>query len=423
MGLRLYRWLLRLLLPFVLLRLAWRGFRNRGYWRRWGERFGFVVWPQGAPTLWLHAVSVGEARAAAPLVEALQREYPSHRLFITTMTPTGSEQVRRLFGDAVGHAYVPYDLPSTVARFLARVRPRLALVMETELWPNLFHACGARGIPLVIANVRLSEASMRGYRRIARLARATLAQVSAFGAQSRADAERLHALGAPPERVRVTGSIKFELRLPASLREAGEVLRRALGADRRVWIAASTHAGEEEQVLAAHWRLRARFDDALLVLVPRHPERFAPVARLTRRAGFRSRLRSEQGEALGADAEVLVGDSMGELMLFFAASDVAFVGGSLVPVGGHNILEPAALGVPVITGPHTFNFTEIVRLARERGALLEASDGASLAQTLEALFANPNRRFEVGEAGARLVEENRGALERTLAVLRPFLGQ
>lgn len=422
MGLRLYRWLLRLLLPLVLLRLAWRGFRNRGYWRRWGERFGFVVWPQGAPTLWLHAVSVGEARAAAPLVEALQREYPSHRLFITTMTPTGSEQVRRLFGDAVGHAYVPYDLPSAVARFLARVRPRLALVMETELWPNLFHACGARGIPLVIANVRLSQASMRGYRRIAGLARATLAQVSAFGAQSRADTERLHALGAPPERVQVTGSIKFELRLPASLREAGEVLRRALGADRRVWIAASTHAGEEEQVLAAHRRLRARFDDALLVLVPRHPERFAPVARLTRRAGFRSRLRSEQGGTLGADVEVLVGDSMGELMLFFAASDVAFVGGSLVPVGGHNILEPAALGVPVITGPHTFNFTEIVRLARERGALLEASDGASLAQTLEALFANPNRRFEVGEAGARLVEENRGALERTLAVLRPFLG-
>ena len=422
--LMLYSWLLRLLWPYVILRLWLRGFRNRAYWARIPERFGFVPRLDATRGLWIHAGSVGEARAAAPLVKKLWERCPDPRILITTMTPTGSATVASLYGDRVEHCYVPYDYPSAVRRFLDRVHPEFVIVMETELWPNLFHQCNRCQIPIAVTNVRMSESSMQKYLRIApRLTRNTLAHVRLLAAQSNADAERLLTLGAGPEKVHVTGSIKFELALPASLAEAAEVLRRNWGQGRPVWIAASTHEGEEELILAAHAQLRqdARFNDALLVVVPRHPERFQSVFRLCRKAGHSVALRSQNPGALSPAVEVLVGDTMGELMLFFGACDCAFVGGSLVPTGGHNVLEAAALSKPVIFGPHMFNFTEIAQLTLERGAGVQLSDATQLAPALAEFLGNPNRRDLAGEAGRKLVEENRGALERTMRLLEPLL--
>lgn len=417
-----YNGLLRLLVPVILVRLLWRGLRNRGYWYRWGERFGCGPrLTSGRRVLWIHAVSVGEVRAAVPLVRALQDQYPEHTLLITTMTPTGSAQVRALFDATVEHCYVPYDLPSAVERFLDRAHPEVAVIMETELWPNLFHACARRHIPLCVANVRMSEASMRGYRKVARLTCATLAQVTRFGVQTQADAARVKYLGAPESAITVTGSIKFELKLPASLRESAEVLRHEWGWERPIWIAASTHPGEDEMVLEAYARLKTRSPRLLLVLVPRHPERFSLVAKMVRKAGLHTVLRSEQVGGLAPDTEVLLGDTMGELQLFFGATDVAFIGGSLVPTGGHNVLEACALGVPVVFGPHMFNFHEIATMTRERGAGRQVNDADSLAAAVADYLENANARFEAGEAGKRMVAENRGALERTLTLLQELI--
>ncbi len=417
----LYTWLLRLLFPLLFLRLLWRGFRNRAYWRRIPERFGFIEHLPDARVLWVHAVSVGETRAAAPLVRALSERYPEHRVLITTMTPTGSATVKALFGERVAHCYVPYDYPSAVRRFLARAHPAIAIIMETELWPNLFHACQARGVPIVVANVRLSERSMRGYQRVAGLTRATLRAVRAFAVQTQTEAQRLRALGAAPEAVHVTGSMKFELRLPEGLEAQGAALRREWGARRPVWIAASTHEGEDELVLAAHAELRRQFPDLLLVLVPRHPERFAAVARLCERAGFNTVRRSAHSGPIEAGVEVVLGDTMGELQLFYAACDCAFVGGSLVATGGHNLLEASAVGKPVVFGPHMFNFAEIAALALERGAGTQIARAGELAAALAGYLADPARRAQAGAAGRRLVEENRGALAHTLELIGQWL--
>lgn len=419
-----YNWFLRLLFPYVLLRLQWRGLRNPDYWRRIPERFGFIPKPGTPRVIWIHAVSVGEVRAAVPLVRELTVRYPEYPLLITTMTPTGSVQVRELFNGRVAHCYAPYDYPSAVRRFLDRTRPVLAIVMETELWPNIFHQCRARSIPVFVTNVRMSESSMRKYQRFARLARATLTQVSRFAAQSPADANRLLTLGADPESVAVTGSIKFELNAGASLRESAEVLRIGWGQDRPVWLAASTHEGEEEMVLAALRELKRqpRFANMLLVLVPRHPERFSAVARLCRKQGYRVALRSETRGALAADVEILVGDTMGELQLFYGAADVAFIGGSLVPTGGHNLLEASAVGKPVVFGPHMFNFQEISQMTLERGAGVQIPETARLAPAISDFLGNANRRDHAGEAGRRMVEENRGALAANMRILEQLLG-
>ncbi|MHB8623223.1 MAG: lipid IV(A) 3-deoxy-D-manno-octulosonic acid transferase [Sulfuricaulis sp.] len=432
-----YNWFLRLLLPYVLLRLAWRGLRNPDYWRRIPERFGFLtLYPElsesrapkpaspAAPRLiWIHAVSVGEVRASVPLVRELTATYPEHSLLITTMTPTGSAQVTQLFHGRVAHAYVPYDYPSAVERFLERTKPALAIIMETELWPNIFHLCRARSIPVFVTNVRMSAMSMHKYQRFARLARATLRQVSRFAAQSTADAERLLALGADPQAVEITGSIKFELNAGASLREAAEVLRLAWGQDRPVWLAASTHEGEEEKVLTALVELKQqpRFANMLLVLVPRHPERFAAVARLCRKRGFRSALRSDTRGPVDPAVEILVGDTMGELQLFYAAADCAFIGGSLMPIGGHNLLEACAVGKPVVFGPYMFNFQEISQMTLERGAGVLIHTSAQLAPAISDFLGNANRRDRAGEAGRKMVEENRGALEANMGLIAQLL--
>jgi len=410
----IYSLLLYLLVPWVLLRLARRGLRNRGYWRRWGERFGFVPRLQ-APLIWLHAVSVGEVRASAPLVKALSRDYPGNTILITTMTPTGSATVGELFGDSVAHCYVPYDLPTAVWRFLDRTRPRLALIMETELWPNLFHQCRRRNIPLVLANVRMSEKSARGYRRLKGFTRATLANVSRVGAQTGHDAERMRLLGAA--QVEVTGSIKFEMDVPADLAAASSALRSGFG-DRPVWVAASTRVGEEEYVLDAFARLRERIPRLLLVLVPRHPERFETVARLCQQRGFPIERRSDGRKSVAPETAILLGDTMGEMLLFHAAADVSYIGGSLVPLGGQNLLEAAAVGTPVVFGPHMFNFSEISRMALERGAGRQVQDVAELANAVAGYLENPTARRAAGEAGQRMVAENRGALAKTLELVR-----
>jgi len=417
----LYSFLHYLILPWALLRLAWRGVRDPAYCRHWGERFGLgATLPGNTRTLWVHAVSVGEVHAAVPLVQALYERDPQARVVLTTTTPTGRERAIRLLPGGVVHRYVPYDIPGAVRRFLDRIRPGVAIMIETELWPNILRQCRQRGIPLVVANARLSERSTAGYRRVAGFTRRMLADVAALAVQSRDDAERFIGLGADPARVKITGSIKFDIRLSATLREQGEVMRRCWGVDRGVWIAASTHEGEDEQVLDAFAQVRQSVPDCLLVLVPRHPERFERTAALCRRRGYRTVLRSDAPETCH-DADVFIGNTMGELTVFYAASDVALVGGTLVEKGGHNMLEPAALGVPVIVGPCVFNFAEITRRLCEVGAARQVRDAAALARTVAEFLLDANLRHGVGERGRGFVEHNRGALDRLMEIVGPLM--
>lgn len=416
----LYTLSLYLLLPFVLLRLLWRGLRAPAYLRRWPERFGRFPHTPPPGAIWIHAVSVGETIAAFPLVRALQHRHPQRPIIFTTTTPTGSERVTREFGAAVLHGYLPYDLPGAVARFLARTRPALAVILETELWPNIYAACSARHIPLIVANARLSARSAAGYRRVARLARATLEQVALVAAQGGADAERFLALGAPRDRVRVTGNLKFDLAVAPDMAERGRALRDSWGGNRPVWIAASTHDGEEALVLAAHARARGQIPELLLLLVPRHPERFDRVAELCRAHGIPVVRRSEQ-RPCAPDTAVYLGDSMGELMLLYAAADVAFVGGSLVPSGGHNPLEPAALARPVLHGPHVSNFAEISRLLREAGGSRAVNDAGELAGAVVDLLRHPEQAADMGKRAHGVVLRNRGALERLLGIVGEML--
>ncbi len=417
----LYTLILYLLIPAVMSRLVWQGRRNRAYWQRWSERFGYFKLPDLYSPIWIHAVSVGEVQAAQGLIRELQQRYPKRSLIVTTTTPTGSAQLRRLFGDSVAHLYLPYDLPGAVRRFLDRVRPELALIMETELWPNLVAGCFRRNIPVVIANARLSPRSLKGYRRILPLIRETLKSIRLIAAQGEEDAGRFILLGASPEQVEVTGSVKFDQQMPAGLMEKAGLLRHQLGSERLVWVAASTHQGEDEQILDAFQQLQCSHPDCLLILVPRHPERFDRVAELCRQRGFKV-VRRTDGTPCQQDMDIFLGDTLGELLLFYAASDVAFVGGSLVSTGGHNMLEPAALGRPVITGPHLFNFSKIAMAMEEAGAAQKVDNAEQLAALLEQLLNDPQRRDRMGSSGRRLVEQNRGALQNLLVLLKQYLG-
>ena len=416
----LYTFLLYLLTPLVLLRLAWRGLHARDYWRRWPERFGYIEPALGEQVIWIHAVSVGEVQAAEYVVRALLEQYPDYSLLVTTVTPTGSARVTALFGQQVAHVYAPYDLPGAVSRFFDRVRPRLAIVMETELWPNLFHACQQRAVPLLVINARLSARSVAGYCRVRGLAGDTLAAVTEIAAQGETDAGRFESIGANPAIITVTGNLKFEQRIPPSLLERAEVLRRDWGVGRPVWIASSTHEGEDELILHVFRQLRKQFGDCLLVLVPRHPERFESVATLCRQRGYITVLRSE-GVACTGEVNVYVGDTMGDLLLLYAAADVAFVGGSLVPHGGHNLLEPAALGLPVVTGPHVFNFVEICGLLIDAGAAVKVTDTDELLQTVTRWLTDANERHRIGQLGRQVVEKNRGALQAVMAIIDRYL--
>ncbi|MDX1432121.1 MAG: lipid IV(A) 3-deoxy-D-manno-octulosonic acid transferase [Gammaproteobacteria bacterium] len=414
---QLYSALHYLALPYIFLRLLWRGQRDPGYLDRWGERFGRISALDGdRPTLWVHAVSVGEVQAAVPLVRALRAEDRDVRIVVTTTTPTGRERVRQALGNSVLHRYAPYDLPGAVRRFLERVRPRLVIIMETELWPNILHQCARRRVPVLLANARLSEQSAASYRRIASTARRMLSSIACIAAQTRHDAERFIALGARPDCVRVTGNTKFDVRLPASLNEEAQVLRRCFGVDRGVWIAASTHDGEEQQVLEAYRRVLATLPDSLLVLVPRHPDRAQAVAALARKLGYAVVMRSENPTSC-AEVGIFIGDSMGELPLFYAASDVAFVGGSLVPEGGHNMLEPAALGIPIVFGPHVHDVAEISERLEEVAAGTRVENSEELAATVLRYMGDANLRHVAGQRGREFVQQNRGALNLVMELV------
>ncbi len=366
-------------------------------------------------------MSVGETMAAVPLVHALHKQFPGIGVLITTTTTTGADAVRRMFGTSVQHAFFPYDLPHFVGRFLAHFQPRLLVVMETELWPNTFAACRRRGLPIVLANARLSVRSMLGYRRLAALSRVTLGCIDHIAAQTSDDAARFVALGADATRIAVTGSLKFDLELPASVHEQAAAVRRALGVNRPLLIAASTREGEEELVLEAFLTIEQRLPLVLLLLVPRHPERFGAVAQLCANRGLRYVRRSESTTCAPEDQIYLL-DSMGELPPHYAAADVAFVGGSLLPFGGHNVLEPAALGTPVLVGPHTFNFTEIVRLLQAAGGLQVVDDPPDLARAALKWLGDSNERERVGTLARDTVHHHRGATQRTVGVIGNFLG-
>lgn len=411
----LYSLAMYLLLPVILYHLVWRGLRYRGYLRRWPERFGCIDPPHDRPVIWVHAVSVGEVNAAAPLVAALLGRYPDHLVAVTCFTPTGSERIQTLWGAQVLHCYVPYDLPDAVNRFFDRLRPRLAVIMETEIWPNLFMACERRKIPLLIANARLSERSLQGYGPVRKAMARVLACASVIATQSRDDAQRLRQLGAVSAALHAVGNLKYDLDLPPGMAEAARAWRGEWGG-RPVWIAASTHPEEESAVLGMHARIRAAHPNALLLWAPRHPERFRPVQVLAREAGLRVRSRSRH-EFPDRHCDCFVIDTLGELLSFYASADVAFVGGSLQAIGGHNVLEPAALSVPAVVGPHTFNFAEITRRLGEAGALCQAPDAEAIAAVLIELLADPDKRLRMGRAGAELVSAERGAVARTMALI------
>lgn len=416
---QLYSLLLYFLTPFVILRLLWRSVRAPAYRLRWGERFGFFKPLSEEGVVWVHAVSVGEAQAALPLIAWLRGE-KQLPVLVTTTTPTGSDLVRKRLDGQVYHVYAPYDLPDVVGRFLKRVRPRLAIIMETEIWPNLFDRCHRAGIPLVIANARLSHDSAMRYQSFSSFTKSTLRKVTLIAAQARADADRFVGLGMDPQRVQVTGNIKFDVSLPEELRERAKGLRRSWGEERPVWVAASTHHGEEEIVLSAFAMVQTRFADALLILVPRHPERFDKVAELCQKRGYAVVRRSSGKEVPGGTA-IFLGDTMGELPLFYAAADVAFVGGSLVPTGGHNVLEPAALAVPVIAGHHTDNFLEITQALIAQGGGVRAGNETELATAVVRYLEDDKLRDAVGACGRELVERNRGALTKLQELLAEYL--
>ena len=416
MNRTLYTLLFHLGLPLVALRLWLRARKAPAYRQRIGERFAFGLAPMQPGGIWVHAVSVGESIAAAPMIRALLAHYPQLPITVTCMTPTGSERIKAMFaGEArIQHCYLPYDLPWAAGRFLDHVRPVLGIIMETELWPNHINQCAKRGIPVVLANARLSERSARGYGKFSALTRPMLAQMSWIAVQTEAEAQRFRDLGARPECVAVTGSIKFDLSIdPQLLKDAAELRGQWQATQRPVWIAASTHAGEDESVLSAHRQLLASHPDALLILVPRHPERFASVHDLCVQQGFATVRRSSQ-QPVSAQTSVLLGDTMGELLFLYALADIAFVGGSLVPNGGHNLLEPAALAKPVLSGPHLFNFLEIAALLRNAGALAEVTDAASLSAAVQRLFDQPQQARTMADAGLQVMSANQGALQRLL---------
>jgi 3-deoxy-D-manno-octulosonic-acid transferase len=432
----IYSWLIRAAAPFAFAQVLWRGLRDRGYWQGLRERFGFGRALSVPGSIWLHAVSLGEMSAAAPLARALMARYPQLALVVTTATPAGRARAQALFADGT-HVhfppdirYLPYDTPGSVRRFLARIRPRLAVVMETELWPNLLRECAHLKVPVLLASARLSAKSVARYRRFGGLFSAVFTPNVTVAAQTADDAGRFRAIGAAADRTHVVGNVKFDLAVDDGLLEAGGRLRMQFGAGPSVWVAGSTHSGEEERVLDAHAMLLAHRPDSLLLLAPRHKDRFAAVADLLAQRGIKFTRRSAMaGGAGGAPASgaavppgtVLLVDTIGELAALYAAADIAFVGGSLVPIGGHNLLEPAALGVPVLTGPSHFNGKDIALKLLDQGAALQVADADALAAALLRLFSQPDERRRMGDIGKGIVAANRGSVARLLVLIESLL--
>ncbi len=406
----LYSQLIRLALPVLLLRLWWQGRRAPALRRNLGHRVGFVPSLPG-PVVWVHAVSVGETIAAAPMIRRLLARDPAITILMTAMTDTGLAQARKMFGDQVQYAYAPYDTPGSIRRFLDRANPRILVIMETEIWPNMIRQSRARRVPVFLINARLSERSARGYEKIRSLVASIMQSISWVAAQAEKDAERFRRIGVAPSKVAVTGSVKFDVDIPDDLRGASIGLRQSLHG-RPVWIAGSTHRGEDEQVLEAHRKVLQNCPEALLILVPRHPDRFESVVDKVMQEGLTLARRSRGEDP--ASAQVYLGDTMGELMMLYGASDLAFVGGSLIERGGHNPLEPAAWGIPVFSGRHIFNFEAIYqRLLDDKGVKLVA-DAGDLAVHVSSLFSDGGEREAIGRRALDVVNKNRGALDKVV---------
>ncbi|MCM5704642.1 lipid IV(A) 3-deoxy-D-manno-octulosonic acid transferase [Larsenimonas salina] len=410
----LYSLALYLLSPFIW----WR------VWREWlpthsrWERLGRVPY-ETAPVIWVHAASVGEVMTARPLVQALETRYPSHKIVMTTMTATGANQVASLFEGRICHHFLPLDFPGPAKRFVRHVRPALAIVIETELWPNLLAECQHHDVPLALVNGRLSTNALQRYQRIRPLMRDTLAHFDWLGIKDRTDLERFKALDGPVSRMEITGGLKFDLRYNGALEKVSEdILFQCDG--RFIWVAASTHEGEDAALIDAHARLRERYPGALMILVPRHPQRFDAIAQLIEDSG-QCLARRSRGDGITSRVSVYLGDTMGELMGFYAVASVAFVGGSLVPVGGHNLLEPAALAVPVVTGPHLENFSDIADLLEADDALVRVATTDELVAALAEAATAPEQARARGRRGLMVVERHRGALEATLNGLERLL--
>jgi 3-deoxy-D-manno-octulosonic-acid transferase len=411
-----YSFLFYLLIPFILLRLLWRGIRAPAYRSRWRERFALYnqKFPQGV--IWFHAVSVGEAEALFPLVRQIQKQHPDAKLLITTTTPTGSARVKAVMQETVAHVYLPYDVPDAVNRFMRCFKPKLAVIMETEIWPNLFISCGKNNIPLYIINARLSEKSSRGYQKIPTLVHPALAQVSLIATQTQDDASRFIAIGADCEKVKILGNIKFDVEIPQTIIEHGLQIKADLFGDRFVWLIASTHKDEEVVFLEIYKKIKQKIPELLLVLVPRHPERFADVKKLCEQLQLSVVMRTA-GDRVNTETDVYLVDTMGELKMLYATSDVAFVGGSMVPRGGHNILEAAAVGVPIMFGPYMVNFKEIARGVLSHNAAIQCQNKDELVSSILALYEQPVYRKALAEKGREFVRQNQGAIARICAVL------
>ena len=421
----IYSLLLYMAVPLVLLKMFLRGKKAPDYRKRWGERFALIKpLPAGKQTIWIHSVSVGETIASAPMVKQLIKLYPDHQFVVTTMTPTGSDRVKALYGDKVHHVYCPYDLPDAQARFLNRLRPKLALMMETELWPNTVAACHKRNIPVIIANARLSEKSANGYGRFGGLVRPMMKKITLVACQNQTDGERFKQLGLSDQQLQITGSVKFDITIDSDIQTQAQALRNSweqgLGRSADILIAASTHQGEDEQILEAFKQVLSKNENALLVLVPRHPERFNQVYQLIEEHNLPV-IRHSQTSETTAETCVILGDTMGELMKLYATADAAFVGGSLVENGGHNMLEPAALGIPVLSGPSIFNFNEISQELVECGGMKLVSSPAELAAESLKILASDSVKTEMGQNSQAFIAANRGALQRTLTIVQDTL--
>jgi len=419
-SLRLYSLLWWCLLPFVVVRLLWRSRREPGYLKHLAERFAFYSVQPSAPLIWVHAVSVGETRAAEPLLRALLSEYPNHQILLTHMTPTGRAAGKALFGNEprLIQAYLPYDTLSMMVRFVQHFQPRLCVLMETEVWPALIQACKAADVPVALVNARLSERSLRRGQRFAGLLGRAAGQLSLVAAQSDADAQRLRMMGVRD--VQVTGNLKFDVTVPAGMIAAGESLRQQIGA-RPVLLCASTREGEEALLLNGYMKATLP-PDLLLMIVPRHPQRFSEVAKLFEDQGLRVVCKSQlRGAAVPADTQLLIGDTMGEMFAYYDASDLAFIGGSLLPTGGQNLIEACACGKPVLLGPHTYNFAQASEDAIAQGAAIRVYDAAQIFKMTFELLVDQDRLQNMSQAARRFAENEGGATQNTLELLLAIL--
>lgn len=417
----LYTIIFYLLLPFILLRLWIKNRQIPNGLQFWCERLGFGLRPFSPGGIWVHAVSVGESLAAIPLIKLLQQRYPVTPVIVTNETKTGAERIRVELGDSVTQLYFPYDLPLVLRRFFKALQPKLLILIETELWPNLLASCQLYQVPVVLVNARLSERSAKSYRRILPLMRKMLNSINAIAAQFQADADRFIALGFPAEKMQVTGSLKFDLTLPLCLAEQAQHWRKIWGENRPVWIAASTHPGEEELILQAFTETRRFYPDLLLVSIPRHVDRVPQLEQLYNSQTYKTIKRSDHNQSKMSDVDIFIGDTMGELLIFYAAADLAFVGGSLVEKGGQNPLEPAAIGLPILTGPYTFNFATITEQLKQRHVEIQVTNAKELAEQVIALLSDPERRQQMSHEAKKFVAENKGSVLKQMQLIENLL--